>query len=49
MFGLGREEFPVDTHVWEMAKQLGWVPPRASREDAYSLLNGPGGVPPDIK
>jgi endonuclease-3 len=29
MFTLGRAEFPVDTHVWRIAKRLGWVPANA--------------------
>ena len=32
MFSLGRADFPVDTHVWRICKQRGWVPERASRE-----------------
>lgn len=29
LFTLGRAEFPVDTHVWRIAKRLGWVPAHA--------------------
>ena len=39
MFCLQRPEFPVDTHVWKIAKTLKWVPPSASREDTYLHLN----------
>lgn len=39
MFTLMRAEFPVDTHVWHIAKRLGWVPNSASREDTYLHLN----------
>ena len=39
MFGLQRREFPVDTHVWRIAKALGWVPAKATREQAYLHLN----------
>jgi endonuclease-3 len=31
MTSLGREVFPVDTHVWRIARRLGWV--RATRGD----------------
>ena len=47
MFNMQRAEFPVDTHVWHIAKRLKWVPDTASREDAYLHLNAK--VPDDIK
>jgi endonuclease-3 len=39
MFALHRHEFPVDTHVWKLAKALSWVPETASREQTYAHLN----------
>ncbi len=39
MFCLDRHEFPVDTHVWRITKAMGWVPSKASRDEAYSHLN----------
>ena len=33
MFCLQRPEFPVDTHVWKIARALKWVPPSATREE----------------
>ncbi|KAG1670356.1 hypothetical protein FOA52_000116 [Chlamydomonas sp. UWO 241] len=39
MFCLGREEFPVDTHVLHICTRLGWLPAGASREAAYEHLN----------
>ena len=39
MFNMQRAEFPVDTHVWFIAKKLGWVPSAASRETTYDHLN----------
>lgn len=39
LFCLGRAECPVDTHVWHIAKQLGWVGDGASREATYEHLN----------
>lgn len=47
MFTLGRAEFPVDTHVWKIAKTLGWVPQKFSRNETYDLLNEC--VPPGCK
>ena len=47
MFTMGRAEFPVDTHVWHMAKKLRWVPPAATRETTYEHLNRR--VPDDLK
>eukprot|EP00889_Picochlorum_renovo_P007781 jgi/Picre1/34811/NNA_002277.t1 len=40
MFALGRDDFPVDTHVFRIGKDLGWIPKSCrSREDAYEYLN----------
>lgn len=39
MFCLNRHEFPVDTHVWRITKSLGWVPAKATRDEAYAHLN----------
>lgn len=39
MFALHRHEFPVDTHVWKLAKAVSWVPEKASREQTYAHLN----------
>lgn len=47
MFCLGRSEFPVDTHVWRITRDLGWAPKNASREDTYDHLNEK--IPDDIK
>lgn len=47
MFCLDRNDFPVDTHVWHIAHRLGWVPPRADREQTYEHLNRR--VPDDVK
>ncbi|ACO62227.1 predicted protein, partial [Micromonas commoda] len=47
MFCLKRPDFPVDTHVWKIAKDLGWIPKGAGREDAYEHLNRR--VPDDCK
>ena len=47
MFCLQRQEFPVDVHVWKIAVSLGWVPPKANREQTYEHLNRK--VPDDVK
>ncbi|KAK9814172.1 hypothetical protein WJX72_001606 [[Myrmecia] bisecta] len=47
MFCLNRKEFPVDTHVWRISKALGWVPAKATRDEAYEHLNLR--VPDDVK
>jgi endonuclease III len=28
LYALGRAVFPVDTHVWRVARRLGWTPPK---------------------
>jgi endonuclease-3 len=47
LFTLGREEFPVDTHVYRIAKQVKWIPSGFSRDAAYDYLNTV--VPPPLK
>lgn len=39
LFTIGADDFAVDTHVWHIAKRLGWVPAASSREDTYKHLN----------
>lgn len=38
LFALGRDAFPVDTHVHRVATRLGLLPPRTSAERAHALL-----------
>ncbi|KAJ1433661.1 DNA glycosylase, partial [Ochromonadaceae sp. CCMP2298] len=38
MFNMQRPEFPVDTHVWHIAKMLRWVP-HCTAESCYAHLN----------
>ena len=47
MFALRRQEFPVDAHVWKLAKALGWVPESAGRDATYAHLNAR--VPGELK
>ncbi|KAM2076178.1 hypothetical protein ACFX1T_038956 [Malus domestica] len=39
MFQLQQDDFPVDTHVFEIAKAIGWVPAEADRNKTYLHLN----------
>ncbi len=38
LFGLGREAFPVDTHILRLGKRLGFIPERMSAERAHSWM-----------
>jgi endonuclease-3 len=40
LFALGRPAFPVDTHVHRVARRLGLIPERTTREKAHELLEG---------
>lgn len=46
LFALGRPAFPVDTHIHRVARRLGVIPDRTSREKAHELLAQL--VPPDL-
>jgi endonuclease-3 len=46
-FALGRDAFPVDTHVHRVATRLGWIPANTTADKAHRLL-APR-VPPDIR
>ena len=39
LFCLRRDSFAVDTHVYRIARQQGWIPPKANREQAYHHLD----------
>lgn len=38
LFGLGREAFPVDTHVLRVGKRLGFIPERMNAEKAHQWM-----------
>ncbi len=38
LFGLGREAFPVDTHILRVGKRLGFIPERMGAEDAHGWM-----------
>lgn len=47
LFCLDRADFPVDTHVYNIAKALKFIPDTYTREQAYEHLNET--VPDDVK
>lgn len=47
LFCLKRSSFAVDTHVFRLTKALGWIPPKASREQAHMHLDAR--LPEEIK
>ncbi len=47
VFAMGRPAFPVDTHVHRIAARLGWIPPKATAEQAYRILTPL--VPPGLR
>jgi endonuclease-3 len=38
LFGLGREAFPVDTHILRIGRRLGFIPERLDAEKAHSWM-----------
>jgi len=38
LFGMGREAFPVDTHVLRVGKRLGFIPERINAEKAHRWM-----------
>jgi endonuclease-3 len=38
LFGLGRDEFPVDTHILRIGKRLGFIPDRMNADQAHSWM-----------
>lgn len=47
LFAMRRPEFPVDTHVHRICRQLGWTDASSTRETAYDHLNAT--VPSELK
>ncbi|KAJ4756892.1 DEMETER-like protein 2 [Rhynchospora pubera] len=47
MFYLHKDDFPVDTHVFQITKAIGWIPRTATRETAYLHLNNT--IPNELK
>lgn len=38
LFGLGRDEFPVDTHILRIGKRLGFIPERMDGKNAHAWM-----------
>ena len=38
VFSMGRDAFPIDTHVHRVTQRLGWIPPNASADAAHRVL-----------
>jgi endonuclease-3 len=38
LFSLGKEVFPVDTHIHRVSKRLGLVPEKATREQTHEIM-----------
>jgi len=47
VFSMGRNAFPIDTHVHRVARRLGWIDDRASAEAAHRSLTPR--IPPEIR
>jgi endonuclease III len=47
LFSMGRDAFPVDTHVHRVTIRLGLVEPKATAEQAHRLLLP--GIPPELR
>lgn len=47
LFCMARDSFAVDTHVFRLAKSLGWVPKTAGREETYGHLDAK--IPAEFK
>lgn len=45
-FYCGQDVFPVDTHVFRIARRLGWLDGRATPESAHQVLQS--AIPPEI-
>jgi endonuclease-3 len=47
VFSMGRDAFPVDTHVYRIAQRLGWLPEKTSADAAHKILTPP--IPPELR
>jgi len=45
LFACDRPVFPIDTHIFRIARRLGWIPQKCSDEHAHGLMTAmiPGG------
>ncbi|MDQ3951752.1 MAG: endonuclease III [Actinomycetota bacterium] len=47
VFSMGRDAFPIDTHVHRVTRRLGWIPDAASAGKAHALLKD--AIPPELR
>jgi endonuclease-3 len=47
VFSMGRDAFPIDTHVHRVTRRLGWIGDKTSADQAHRAL-GPR-IPPEIR
>lgn len=47
VFSMGRQAFPVDTHVHRVTKRLGWIPETATADKAQAILQPR--IPPELR
>ncbi|KAI5683549.1 hypothetical protein M9H77_04777 [Catharanthus roseus] len=47
MFQLQQDDFPVDTHIFQISKSIGWLPAMSDLKKAYIHLNSR--IPDDLK
>ena len=47
VFSMGRNAFPIDTHVYRIAVRLGWIGSKVTAEAAHGILTPR--VPPEIR
>ena len=38
VFALGQDVFPVDTHIFRLSKRMGFIEPKATREQAHAVM-----------
>ena len=38
LFALGRDVFPVDTHIHRLSKRMGFIPPGTTREKTHEIM-----------
>ena len=47
VFSMGRQAFPVDTHVHRVTKRLGWIPETTTADKAQAILQPR--IPPELR
>ncbi|MEA2497782.1 MAG: endonuclease [Actinomycetota bacterium] len=47
VFSMGRDAFPIDTHVYRIAVRLGWIGPKVTADAAHRILTPR--IPPELR